>query len=94
MGLHDYGYVEGKNIVIEFRWAEDNNAQLPKLASELINLGVEVLITHGTPGTLAAKKATATLPIVMAVSGDAVAAGLVSSIARPEGNVTGNGLAQ
>jgi len=61
-GLHDYGYVEGDNIVIDFRWADDDNARLSRLASELVSNGVELLVTHGTPGTLACKKTTATLP--------------------------------
>lgn len=88
-GLRDFGYVEGKNIVIEFRWAEGNNQRLPELAAELVKLDIDCLVTHGTPGTAAAKKATTTVPIVMAVSGDAVATGLVNSLAQPGGNVTG-----
>ncbi len=88
-GLGDFGYVEGQNIAMDFRWAEGHNERLPELAAELVTLHPDVLITHGTPGTSAAKKATATVPIVMAVSGDAVATGLISSLARPGGNVTG-----
>ncbi len=89
-GLRDLGYVEGKNIVIEYRWAEGKYDRLPTLAAELVRLNVEVIVTHGTPGTLAAKQATKTIPIVMAVSGDAVATGIVPSVARPGGNVTGS----
>ncbi len=89
-GLSERGYVEGRNTIIEFRWADGNSHRLPELAAELVNLGIDVLITHGTPGTLAAKAATRTVPIVMAVSGDAVATGLINSIAQPGGNVTGN----
>ena len=89
-GLRDLGYVEGKNIVIEFRWAKEKYDQLPDLAAELVRLKVDVLVTGGTPGTLAAKRATTTIPIVMAVSGDAVASGLVASLARPGGNITGS----
>jgi putative tryptophan/tyrosine transport system substrate-binding protein len=89
-GLRDLGYVEGKNILIDFRWAEGNYARLEEFATELIHLGVDVLVTHGTPGTLAAKRATTTVPIVMVVSGDAVATGIVASLARPVGNVTGS----
>ena len=89
-GLRDLGYVEGKNIVIEFRWAEGKYERLPDLAAELVRLKVDVLVTHGTPGTLAAKQATTTIPIVMATSGDAVATGLVAGLARPGGNITGS----
>jgi putative tryptophan/tyrosine transport system substrate-binding protein len=90
MGLREFGYVEGRNIVIEFRWAEGRYERLPQLVRELIATPVDLLITHGTPGTRAAKLATSTIPIVMAISGDAVATGLVSSLARPEANVTGS----
>lgn len=89
-GLRDLGYVEGENIVIEYRWAEGRYDSLPDLAAELVRLNVEVIVTHGTPGTLAAKQATKTIPIVMAVSGDAVATGIVASVARPGGNITGS----
>jgi len=88
-GLRDLGYVEGENIAIEFRWAEDKYDQLPRLAAELISLKVDVLVTYGTPGTLVAKSATTTIPIVMVHSGDAVATGIVASLARPGGNLTG-----
>jgi putative ABC transport system substrate-binding protein len=81
--------VEGENIAIEFRWAEEKYNQLPRLAAELIRLKVDVLVTYGTPGTLVAKNATTTIPIVMVHSGDAVAAGIVASLARPGGNLTG-----
>jgi putative ABC transport system substrate-binding protein len=89
-GLRDLGYVLGKNILIEARWAEDQYDLLPTLASELVGLGVDLLLTYGTPGTLAAKGATTDLPIVFVYSGDAVAAGLVTSLTRPGGNVTGS----
>lgn len=89
-GLRGFGYEEGKNITIEFRWADDDNRRLPGLASNLVNRGVEVIVTQGTPATRAAENASQTLPIVMAVAGDAVATKLVASIARPGGNVTGN----
>ena len=89
-GLRDLGYVEGKNIVIEFRWADGKYERLPELAAELVRLKVDVIVTHGTPGTFAAKKATTAIPIVMAISGDAVATGLVPSVARPGGNITGS----
>ena len=88
-GLRDFGYVEGKNLVIEFRWAEGKYERLPQLAAELVRLKVDIIVAQGTPGILAAKSATTTIPIVMASSGDPVAAGLVASLARPGGNVTG-----
>jgi len=90
LGLRDLGYVEGKNIVVEYRWAEGNYARLAELAAELVRSKVDVLVTHGTPGTRAAKGATTTIPIVMAISGDAVATGLVVSLPRPGGNITGS----
>ena len=89
-GLRDLGYVEGKNVVIEFRWAEGNYARLPDLAVELVRLKPDVLVTHAPAGTLAAKRATSAIPIVMGVAGDAVATGLVESLARPGANVTGS----
>ena len=89
-GLREFGYVEGTNIGFEFRWAEGNYDRLPHLVAELIATNVDVLITHGTPGTRVAKHATTTIPIVMAISGDAIATGLVSSLARPEANLTGS----
>jgi ABC-type uncharacterized transport system substrate-binding protein len=89
-GLRDLGYVEGKNIVIEFRWADGRYDRLSGLVAELIRLKVDLIVTHGTPGTRAAKTATSTIPIVMAISGDAIATGLVTSLARPEGNITGS----
>src|SRR5262249_52753470 len=88
-GLRDLGYVEGKTIVIEYRWAEGKYARLPELAAELVRRKVDVLVTHGVPGTLAAKRVTTTIPIVIAAVGDAVASGLVGSLARPEANLTG-----
>jgi putative ABC transport system substrate-binding protein len=89
-GLREFGYVDGTNIAIEFRWAEGNYDRLPQLVGELIATKVDVLITHGTPGTWVAKQATTIIPIVMAISGDAIATGLVSSLARPESNITGS----
>jgi len=88
-GLREHGYVEGQNIVIEYRWAEGNYQRFPALVADLVKLKVDLILTAGTPGTLAAKRATQTIPIVMAVTGDAVGTGLVSSLARPGGNVTG-----
>jgi putative ABC transport system substrate-binding protein len=88
-GLREFGYVDGQNLVFEYRWAEGKYDRLPDLAAELVRLKVDVLVTTGTPGTRAAKQATTTIPIVMVNSGDAVATGLVASLARPGGNVTG-----
>ena len=89
LGLRDLGYVEGRNVVIEYRWAEGKYERLPDLAAELVRLKVDLIVTHGTPGAQAAKSATATIPIVMAVVGNPVETGLVASIVRPGGNVTG-----
>ncbi len=88
-GLAQLGYVEGKNIIVETRWADGHYDQLAALAAELIDLRVDVLVTHATPGVLAAKRATKTIPIVTAAVGDDVDSGLVSGLARPGGNVTG-----
>ena len=88
-GLRQVGYQEGKNIVIEYRYAEGKPDRLPPLAAELIALKVDLIVTHGFPPVRAAKQATTTIPIVMAVIGDAVGAGLVASLARPRGNITG-----
>jgi ABC-type uncharacterized transport system substrate-binding protein len=89
-GLRDLGYVEGGNLVIEYRDAEGKFERLPALAAELVALKVDVIVTaEGTPAALAAKQATRTLPIVFATAGDPVASGLVTSLARPGGNVTG-----
>jgi putative ABC transport system substrate-binding protein len=89
-GLRDFGYVEGQNIFVEYRFAEGDYSKLPALANELVRLKVDVIVTHSTPGTQAAKAATATIPIVMAVAGDAIALGLVANLARPGGNITGS----
>jgi len=88
-GMRDLGYIEGKNLVIEFRWAEGRYDRFASLVTDLIHLPVDVIVTAGTPGTLAAKNATKTIPLVIAVSGDAVGSGLIESLARPGGNVTG-----
>ncbi len=88
-GLRDLGYVEGRNVVIEYRSAEGKFERLPALAAELVALKVDVIVTSSTEGVLAAKQATRTLPIVIAAVGDPVASGLVTSLARPGGNVTG-----
>ncbi len=88
-GMRDLGYVEGRNLVIEQRWAKGKYDDLPRLAQELVDLKVEVILTASTPAALAAQRATRTIPIVIARGADPVASGLVASLARPGGNVTG-----
>jgi putative ABC transport system substrate-binding protein len=88
-GLRDHGYVEGQNITVEYRFAGGRVGQLPQLAAELARLNPEVIVTPGTPASLAAKNATKTIPIVFVGVADAVGAGLVANLARPEGNTTG-----
>src|SRR5262249_20597473 len=89
-GLSDAGYVEGRNVTIEFRWAHNDNTRLPELAAELVNRRGSVIVTPGSVGAaLAAKAATRTIPIVFQVAVDAVEAGLIASFSRPGGNVTG-----
>ena len=88
-GLRDLGWLEGTNLLIEYRWADGNYERLRGLADELVQLKVDVLVTHATPGALAAKSATSTIPIVLAAVGDPLALGLVSSLRVPGGNITG-----
>jgi putative ABC transport system substrate-binding protein len=90
LGLEDHGYVEGRNIAIEYRWAEGNYDRLPVLAAELVRLKVAVIITQGTPAALVAKQATTSIPIVMAIVGNPVETGIVASLARPGSNITGS----
>ena len=88
-GLRELGYVEGKNIVIEYRYAEGKFDRLPALAAELVRLKVDLIVTTGPTVTRAAKEATTTVPIVMATDTDPVGNGFVASLARPGGNITG-----
>ena len=88
-GLRELGYVEGQNFVVEYRSADGRGERFPDLAAELVRLKVDVILTRGTPAVIAAKNATRTIPVVMAASGDPVLSGVVSSLARPGGNVTG-----
>jgi ABC-type uncharacterized transport system substrate-binding protein len=87
--LRGLGYVEGENLVIEYRSADGRNERLADLATELVRLRVDAIVTRGEPAAIAAKHAAATIPIVMASSGDPAVAGIVASLARPGGNVTG-----
>ena len=89
LGLRDYGYIEGQNITVEYRWAEGRYDRLPALAADLVRRRVAIIVTQGTPAAFAAKQATTTIPIVMAIVGNPVDTGLVSSLARPGGNITG-----
>ena len=87
--LAEHGYVEGKNVIYEGRWAEGNTALLPGLAQELVNNHADVIVTTGWPAAQAAKNATSIIPIVVSFAGDAVGTGLVTSLSRPGGNLTG-----
>jgi putative ABC transport system substrate-binding protein len=88
-GLRDHGYVDGQNVRIEYRWAHGQYERLPTLAEDLVRRKVDIIITQGTPAALIAKKATTTIPIVMAIVGDPVP-GIVPSYSRPGGNITGS----
>ena len=87
--LSELGWIEGKNVAFERRYAENRLERLPEFAAELVRLNVDVILTTGTPGIRAAKNATTTIPIVMVTSGDPVGFGFVASLARPGGNITG-----
>src|SRR5450759_4544568 len=88
-GLRDFGYIDGQNVQIEFRSAEGKLSLLPELAADLVRLKVDIIIASETPAVHAAKRATNVIPIVMAPSGDPVGTGLIASLSRPGGNVTG-----
>jgi len=88
-GLRELGYEEGRNIVIEYRWADGQYERFPALVAELLAAKVDVIVTAGTPAALVVKKATTTVPLIMVAVGDPVGTGLVSSLARPGGNLTG-----
>jgi putative ABC transport system substrate-binding protein len=87
--LHELGWIEGSTVNIEYRWAEGSAERVSEFAAELVRLKVDVIVTSATPPTMAAKQATSVIPIVFAASGDPVGSGLVSSLARPGGNLTG-----
>jgi putative ABC transport system substrate-binding protein len=88
-GLRERGYVEGQDVVVEYRWAEGKYERFPDLIDELLRLKVDVIVTAGTPAALAVKRATTTVPLVMIAVGDPVGTGLVASLSRPGGNITG-----
>src|SRR5512138_1302141 len=88
-GLRELGYVEGSNIHVEYRWAEGDYQRFPALVAELIAAKVEVIVTAGTPAALAVKRATTSIPLVMVAVGDPIGTGLVTSLSRPGGNITG-----
>src|SRR2546422_6547212 len=88
-GLRALGYVVGQNITIEYRWADGKNERLPGFAAELVNLKLDVIVTHGGVATRAVQQASTTIPIVIAAADDPLAAGLVATLARPGGNITG-----
>ena len=88
-GMRELGYVEGENLVIEWRFADGKAERLPNLAAELVELKVDVLVVSGTPATSAAQRATSSIPIVMGTTSDPVGSGFVQSLARPGGNITG-----
>ena len=92
--LHELGWIENRTVAIEYRWAEGREERFAEIAAELIRLKVDVILTYGTLSSLAVKKATAVIPIVFAAAGDPVGTGLVASLARPGGNITGLSIQQ
>jgi ABC-type uncharacterized transport system substrate-binding protein len=88
-GLREFGYVEGRNVTIEYRWAEGKLDRLPELAAGLVTLKVDLIVVASSAAAVAAGQATTTIPIVIAVGGDVVETGLVKSLAQPGGNITG-----
>src|SRR6516162_473117 len=87
--LRELGWTDGRNIVIEYRWGEGRTERFAEIAAEFVRLKVDLILTHNTPPTLAAKRATSAIPIVFATAGDPVGTGIVASLARPGGNITG-----
>src|SRR5215471_17978302 len=87
--LRELGWIENRTVAIEYRWAEGREARFAEIAAEFVRLKVDVILTYATPSSIAAQKATAVIPIVFAAAGDPVGTGLVASLARPGGNITG-----
>src|SRR6266566_188825 len=92
--LRELGWIEGRTVAIEYRWAEGREERFADIAAEFVRLKVDVIFTYATPSSIAAKKATATIPIVFAAAGDPIGTGLVASLARPGGNITGLSIQQ
>jgi putative ABC transport system substrate-binding protein len=92
--LNELGWIEGRSVVIVYRWAAGRNERMAELAAEFVRMNVDIIVTHGTAAVIATKQATSIIPIVFAAAGDPVATGLVTSLARPGGNVTGLSLQQ
>ena len=87
--MNELGWTVGRNVAIEYRWAEGRNERFANLVDELVRLKVDIIVTQGTPAVIAAKRATSVIPVVFSIAGNPVANGLVASLARPGGNVTG-----
>jgi ABC-type uncharacterized transport system substrate-binding protein len=87
--LHELGWIEGRNVAIEYRWGEGRTERFTEIADEFVRLKVDLILTHNTPPTLAAKQATSVIPIVFATAGDPVGTGIVARLSRPGGNITG-----
>ena len=92
--LRELSWIENRTVAIEYRWAEGREARFAEFAAEFVRLKVDVILTYATPSSVAAKKATAVIPIVFAAAGDPVGTGLVASLARPGGNITGLSIQQ
>src|SRR5262245_22708322 len=92
--LRELGWIEGRTITIDYRWAEGRSESMAEIAAEFVRRKVDVIVTYGTPSALAAKRSTAVIPIVFAAAGDPVGTGLVASLARPGGNVPGQSVQQ
>ncbi|HKF12412.1 MAG TPA: ABC transporter substrate binding protein, partial [Xanthobacteraceae bacterium] len=92
--LRELSWIENRTVAIEYRWAEGREERFAEIAAEFVRLKVDVILTYATPSSIAAKKATAAIPIVFAAAGDPVGTGLVASLARPGGNITGLSIQQ
>jgi putative ABC transport system substrate-binding protein len=90
--LNELGWIEGRNVAIEYRWAEGRAERYAEIVAEFVRLNVDVILTHGTPATVRAKQTTSVIPIVFTVVGDPIGTGLIASLARPGGNLTGQSI--